>query len=336
MPQISVIMPIYNTNPDHLRQAVASILTQTFTDFEFIILNDSPKNLELDQVIETFHDDRIRYIKADKNLGIAESHNKLLALATGRYIAIMDHDDISLPDRLKKQYEYLETHPDVGICGTAYRRFGRISKIKTVYHPQEHDEIQAMLLFSCPIHHPSCMIRKSVLEQNHICYDKRFISLNDRKLYWDIAHHAKLHNLQDVLYQYRMHPMMTSKVRRQEIMNEQLVYREILLDKYGIKLSDKEKNILNTYVLNGRCRITSKLILQEIKDVLEKLICENQHLHFSDPKVLRRVCASYLVRRCKNAALRGGIPSKHILAKTTLPVKPPMWLKLFNFIRGCA
>ena len=88
VPKISVIMPIYNTNPKYLKKAVESILKQTFTDFEFLILNDSPKNTELDGIIKSFKDNRINYIKSDHNLGVAESHNKLLKLAKGKYIAI--------------------------------------------------------------------------------------------------------------------------------------------------------------------------------------------------------------------------------------------------------
>ena len=251
MPKVSVIMPIYNTNPLYLKAAVSSILTQTFPDFEFLILNDSPKNVELDRIISEFDDDRIVYLKSEHNLGIAEAHNRLLKKAKGKYIAIMDHDDISLPNRLKEQYAFMEAHPEVGLCGSAYKRFGRLSKIKTICHPIDHKIIQASLLFNCPIHHPSSMIRKSVLTRYSIAYDRRFISLNDRKLYLDISKRAELHNLPDVLYKYRVHPLMTSQVRRLEIMNEQLRYRESLLKKYGIKLTQDDHDVLNAYVLTG-------------------------------------------------------------------------------------
>ena len=334
MPKISVLMPIYNTNPEHLRCAISSILNQTFSDFEFLILNDSPKNLELDKVVEGFHDKRITYVKSEHNLGVAEAHNKLLKMAKGKYIALMDHDDISLPKRLERQYFYMEAHPQVGICGTAYRRFGKWTKIKTIIHPENHKQIQASLLFNCPIHHPSVLIRKSVLEKNHILYDKHFISLNDRKLYLDISQHAQLHNLSEVLYKYRIHPMMTSRVHRQEIMKEQLLYRDSLLKKYNFQLTAEELGILNGYVFNGRCWIKSKETLEKIKAVLEKLVLKNNIHPFADAEALEKVCANYLIKRSKNAALRGCVSSKRILKETTLPVKVPYWLILFNWIRG--
>ena len=81
MPKVSVLTPIYNTEPEHLRQAIESILNQTFTDFEFIILNDSPWNTEIEDIVLAYKDARIKYVKNDKNIGISKSRNKLLSLA---------------------------------------------------------------------------------------------------------------------------------------------------------------------------------------------------------------------------------------------------------------
>lgn len=332
MPKISVLMPIYNTNLKHLKVAISSILSQTFRDFEFLILNDSPENTRLDKIVESFNDPRIKYIKSSCNLGIAEAHNILLKKAKGEYIALMDHDDISLPQRLEKQYHYMENHKEVGICGTAYKKFGKWNKCKKVYHPIEHKDIEALLLFNCPIHHPSSMIRKSVLDEFNITYDTQFISLNDRKLYWELSRITKLHNIPEVLYEYRIHPTMTSRVRRPEIRKEQLNYRMNLLEAYGIRLDEAELDILNAYILNGRCLIDSNEILKQINVILEKLVSANQCNQFVDEIAFQKVCAKYLIKRCKNAALKGFVSSKKILAMTKLPVNCPWWLNVFNLI----
>ena len=333
-PKISVIMPFYDTHPLYLKKAVESVLGQTFGDFELILLNDSPENKKLDEVIWSFKDKRIKYLKSDYTLGVAEAHNTLLKVAKGKYIAIMDHDDISLPHRLEKQYAYMEAHKEVGICGTSYRRFGKLLKIKTIVHPQEHEKIKAALLFYCPLHHPSSMIRRALLEKFNIHYDKRFISLNDRKLYVDISKHARLHNLPDVLYKYRIHKKMTSKVHRNEIMKEQLRYRSFLLKRYGVRVSKEEEGILNTYIFNGRCRIKSEEILKKIELILNKLIRKNHQTHFADETALKELCGQYLIRRSKNAALKGFVSSRRILEKTALPIKCPLWLKVFNALRS--
>ena len=105
-PKISVLTPVYNTKPDALRAMIDSILSQTFTDFEFLILNDSPNNTELDNIVMSYTDKRIRYMKNDCNMGITKSRNKLIDLARGEYLAIADHDDISMPDRLKLESDF--------------------------------------------------------------------------------------------------------------------------------------------------------------------------------------------------------------------------------------
>ncbi len=336
MPEISVIMPIYNTNKIHLKLAIESILNQTFTNFEFIILNDSPQNTALDNIINSYKDSRIIYIKNNKNIGIAASHNVLIQKATGKYIALMDHDDISLPMRLEKQVTFMNTHPNIGICGTSFYRFGTAGKTKIIHHPTNNAHIKSLLFFKCPLLHPSCMIRTSVLKENHIKYKTQFISLNDRQLFLDISKHAKLHNIPDVLYKYRYHENMTSRVLRKEIRNEQAEFRNGFCDILGISLSASEKKIMNEYLLSGRCRIKDSSTLTKIEKLLDKLITANKHSAFVDEVAFNNVCAEYLIKRCLNACLYGRISSYTLLKNTKISLKntkKPLILTLFNFIK---
>src|SRR5574344_1855820 len=117
MPKISVLLPIYNTKEEYLRTSIESILNQTYKDFELLILNDSPDNYKLDEIVKSYKDIRIRYFKNDKNLGNTESNNKLLKIAQCAYLAIMDHDDISLPTRFEKEVQFLDNNPDIGVIG---------------------------------------------------------------------------------------------------------------------------------------------------------------------------------------------------------------------------
>ena len=110
-PKVSVLTPVYNTNPAYLRQMIESVLSQSFKDFEFLILNDSPENIEIENIIKSYKDERIKYFKNEKNTGISASRNRLLELAQGEYAAVSDHDDIMLPQRLEKQAEYLDNLP---------------------------------------------------------------------------------------------------------------------------------------------------------------------------------------------------------------------------------
>ena len=98
MPLISVTMPAYNTRESYLRAAIESILRQSFTDYEFIIVNDSPENPSVRAVVDSYRDVRIKYVENPSTLGVAQSYNHLLELAAGKYIAMMNHDDIALPE----------------------------------------------------------------------------------------------------------------------------------------------------------------------------------------------------------------------------------------------
>ena len=117
MPKVSVLMPLYKTNECFLREAIESILNQTFTDFEFLILDDCPEDSR-ERIVQSYKDKRIKYSKNEHNLGITPTRNKLIDMAKGEYLAIFDHDDISLPTRLEKEVKYLDENPDVGVVGT--------------------------------------------------------------------------------------------------------------------------------------------------------------------------------------------------------------------------
>ena len=111
MVKVSVLMPVYKTNEKFLREAIESILGQTFSDFEFLILDDCPED-DRESIVKSYDDKRIKYIKNEKNLGITPSRNKLIDMAEGEYLAVFDHDDISLPERFQKQVEFLDNHPE--------------------------------------------------------------------------------------------------------------------------------------------------------------------------------------------------------------------------------
>ena len=207
-PRVSILTPVYNTNIEHLRQCIDSILNQTFTDFEFIILNDSPENTELESEILSYSDKRIKYYKNDKNIGISESRNRLLQLARGEYIAIFDHDDISMPDRLACQVEFLDKHPKVGVVGGWLQNCE--SNEGTFVTPENDREIKIALTEDCFIAHTSSMIRKSVLTNNNIKYESEYTPCEDYRLWARLMDITEFHNIQRVLVKYRWHENNTT------------------------------------------------------------------------------------------------------------------------------
>jgi len=214
MPKISVLMPIYNTPKGYLKETIESILNQTFTDFEFLILNDSPDNTELDEIVASYKDKRIKYSKNEKNLGITPSRNKLINMARGEYLAVMDHDDISLPERFEKEVAYLDNNPDVGVVSCNIEEFPKKELIK---NPCEDADIKLALMRRCVVVHPATMIRKSVLDDNKIRYEERFSPAEDYALWCRLIPYTQFHNLREVLFRYRVYPGNTSSRQKNKM-----------------------------------------------------------------------------------------------------------------------
>ncbi|MBQ5728561.1 MAG: glycosyltransferase [Mailhella sp.] len=200
MPRISVLMPVYNTRPDHLREAITSILAQTFVDFEFLILNDCSTDPQVEEVVKSYSDPRIVYAVNEHNLGISGVRNRLLDMAQGEYLAVMDHDDVSLPARFERQVAYLDAHPEVGIVGTFTRgkENGKISQ-----PPTDDVSIKKMLMVHCRLTHPSCMLRRSVLQEHGIRYEEIFSPAEDYSLFARLIPVTKFAILPEVLFEYR-------------------------------------------------------------------------------------------------------------------------------------
>ena len=201
MPRVSVLMPVYNTHPEQLREAIDSILAQTFGDFEFLILNDCSTDPQVEEVVKSYSDPRIVYAVNERNLGISGARNRLLGMAKGEYLAVMDHDDISLPERFEKQVAFLDAHPEVGVLNT---QFDTVGKEKTSNIAMDDITIKKALMMHCgDMCHPSCMLRRSVLEEHGIRYEEMFSPSEDHALFCRLIPHTKFAALPDVLFMYR-------------------------------------------------------------------------------------------------------------------------------------
>ncbi len=230
-------MPVYNMAP-YIEEAICSILTQTYQDFEFLIIDDGSMDGTLD-IIRKFNDSRIRVIEHPINLGLIESLNQGIDLCTGEYIARMDGDDIALPHRLERQVTFMDIHQHCGVCGSQVRFLG-IDGVTT--KPLNHEEIRCWQLFHCSIVHPTVMIRKSVLENHGIRY-LYYYHAEDYEIWNRLAEVTQLVNLPDVLHIYRQHPNQISSIHRyaQEIQTETIRRDQLRL--LGIEPSAEEYQI---------------------------------------------------------------------------------------------
>ncbi len=201
-PKVTVLMPVYNAKI-YLREAIDSILNQTFRDFEFLIINDASTDSSKN-IILSYKDSRIRYFENKKNLGVARTLNRGLRLAKGEYIARMDADDISLPFRLERQVAYMYKHPRIAVCGTwlkaLYDTKGEIWKT-----PATHEEIRSLMLFHDAIFHPTVMIRTGIIKKYNLRYSESYPYAEDYELWIRITKHSLLANLPEVLLYHRVH-----------------------------------------------------------------------------------------------------------------------------------
>lgn len=195
-------MAVYN-GQDYLSEAIGSILNQTYKDFEFLVVDDGSTDQSA-KIIKEYKDKRLKYIH-QKNQGLAAALNNGVALAKGNYIARQDADDISYPNRLKEQLEFLETHHDVALLGSCFDIINVNSEIVgRSYHLDRNQDIQTEFLLRNPFGHGTVMVRKSVLQEVG-GYDGKQ-EIEDYELWWRIAKSYKVANLPESLYAWRVSP----------------------------------------------------------------------------------------------------------------------------------
>jgi glycosyltransferase involved in cell wall biosynthesis len=211
MPLVTVFMPVYN-GERYLHKAIDSILKQTYTAFEFLIINDGSIDKSVN-IIQSYNDPRIRLVHNEGNLKLITTLNKGLELARGKYIARMDCDDISLPERLKEQVEFMEKNEHIGICGTWVKTL--VSGLSlNVRYPTGPEEIKAQMLFRIAIAHPTVMMRASFIKQYKLQYRSTYLHAEDYELWNRCILLFPLANVPKVLLKYRINRNGISQKQR--------------------------------------------------------------------------------------------------------------------------
>lgn len=284
-------MPVFNADK-YLREAIDSILSQTFTDFEFIIINDGSTDGTKD-IILSYDDPRIVYLENEKNSGIVVTLNKGLDAARGTYIARMDADDISLPERFAEQIKFLEDHPDIIICGTDTEDFGEgiVPSIFTqVYDP---DLCSAGLIFNPCFGHPTVMWRASIMHDHNLRYDEDCRGFEDFRLWWEFAKYCRLSNLDRPLLRYRKHPEQVTKNENETTQVALRNFTRIRLELLGIEHNEKAVLLFDNYRRGAFSEFSEKEINEFIDLLL--IISRNQNLPLKTSKNAIRITGSKAV-----------------------------------------
>lgn len=207
-------MSVFKEPISWISMSIESILHQTFPNFEFLIINDNPLDTKLRCFLQEIvsKDRRVKILMNEKNIGLTKSLNKGLSASKGKYIARMDADDISDLRRLEKQYLFMEEHTDVIVLGSLIDYFGEASRWKlkdSIKYANE--DIKAQLLSGNCMVHPSVMIRKAILDENHIKYDEDYRHSQDYRLWEQLMDLGKFANLKDILLHYRVSNQQITK-----------------------------------------------------------------------------------------------------------------------------
>lgn len=265
-PKITVIMPVYNGEP-YLDEAINSILDQTFTAFEFLIIDDGSIDRSL-EIIRRYQDSRINLIINPVNKGLVDSLNLGLSLAKGEYIARMDCDDISKADRLEKQVKFLIEHPDIGVIGSCIDIINNNSKIiQTWIYPAESELIKWELFFHCPFAHPSIMFRKTLVKQVN-GYSDKYPHAEDYDLWWRLYELTNFANLSESLLLYRIHEKNITNVHRNIQIDNATKIHHYYLEKYLRKKIDYQVSC-NLFRHNFDNFLENKKVIKLILDIFK-------------------------------------------------------------------
>lgn len=294
-PLVSVAMSVHNTPEEFLRASIASILSQTYKNFELIIVDDASDEKTAALLREYAFRPRVKLLVNEKNLRLAGALNRAIRAAKGKYVARMDSDDVALPERFEKQVAFLEKHPDVDVLGTEalILKNGALSPMRK--RENAPWQIQGRIPFGCQgVLHPSVMLRAELFTRDAFFYDETFEVAQDFQLWSRIAPRRKIYVYPEPLLQYRVSEFQVSTAKRDKI----ALFRSkaILAQLANFEIAPtKEEETLHVQLSLGK-RVAS---VAALFDWAQRLCDANRRLKNYDP-----VAFEYYLRRLQfNSAL---------------------------------
>tara|TARA_B100000315_G_scaffold87519_1_gene80355 strand:- start:896 stop:1921 length:1026 start_codon:yes stop_codon:yes gene_type:complete len=299
-------MSTYN-GEKYLRESIESVLNQTFSDFEFLIIDDASTDSSQD-IINNYNDPRIILIENKDNIGQAESLNRGLREAKGDYIGRMDQDDLSLPQRVEKQVHFLDEHPEIGVCGT-FISFIDDNNLHR-YHSYLRDpmigsnELKAQLLFSPCFIHPTVMIRTSLLRKYDLAYNKNFEPAEDYWMWHELSSVTEFCNIPEKLLKLREHNRQRSIIdKRKQISGADIIRKQTLKSFVNDKLTE---NFESRFMMISRFEHLNELSdLRDAEECLSSLLEINQTKCRYDQNALKMVLSLVWYYLCMNSTHLG-------------------------------
>ena len=344
IPRVSVVIPTYNSE-SYIMDTIWSILEQDYDQFEVLIMNEKESEDRTKECIAFFEDPRIQVIQNETKLGLAKSLNLGFQLAKGEYIARADADDVYPKNRLRKQVEFLDANPEIDVCGSWQRHFGKRNYIHKP--PASKEEMRANLIFKCEVCHSTVMLRRDKFVALDVIYDDRYLS-EDYELWSRVANKMWFATIPEVLGEYRWNGenITAKKMDLLDIEAQKLVQRN-LKQAIGIEIPDKDLILLsgwknpfmegNLNQENLRCREAA--LLDQIEEQNKKVKAIDERA-FSKVLDERRVWAGIQKESVMNRVSRaiekkdsGGFLKK-MIKKLLKPLYRPFRIRYENRIMG--
>jgi glycosyltransferase involved in cell wall biosynthesis len=297
-PYISVLMCVYN-GETYLNEAIDSILNQSYSNFEFVIINDGSTD-KTEEIILSYKDKRIKYYKNEKNLKLIASLNKGLEICSGKYIVRMDADDIALPHRIETQMDFLKNHPDAGAVGSFVETIG-LNENYVIKFKTSPEKIKFELFFRNHLFHPTVTINSHILKQNNLKY-KNYLHAEDYKLWIDLSRKSNLYIIPEILLYYRLHGENISITNTgfQEEISKRI--RKDQFDELNIELNNTEERLYNSW-LTGKVKFNSDE-LEIILKLFDSIVQSNNITRIFDHNILANYfCEKAWGLACLNTAL---------------------------------
>ena len=284
IPTVSVVLPTFRSSKT-VKRAVDSIIAQTFTDWEMIVINDYGSDDGTAEIIRGCmkSDDRIRLIQLNKRYGLAESLNLGIRLSRGRYVARMDSDDVSKPKRFEKQVRLLDGDESTGICGTWQKHVG---SNEWLHRAAADDKVcRARLLFWCDLCHSTLMLRKEVFLSNGLFYDSNY-KAEDYELWTRAMEFTRIRNIPEVLGIYSEGEGITNSKLDELSAENGIIVANTLRCIFGIELDEQERSLFSqwNYTLEGDPDREKKL--RSLEEILRRIWGRNQELKSFDDSAL--------------------------------------------------
>lgn len=286
IPFVTVVMPVYNAEL-YLRESIESVLCQTFSDFEFHIIDDGSIDSSV-EIIKSYSDSRIYLWKNQTNKGVTQTLNEAYERINTKYIARMDADDIALSHRLQTQINFMEKNPEISIAGSWFSSTNFEIQYKP---PTKHDDIAVGLLENSQIGHPTIIIRNETWKKNKLSYSDDFLYAEDYECWCSsVIKGLKLANIPEFLLLYRSHEQQISTSKNLEQIkssytirtkyfhsnfpnlneNDLFIYENLISGNFKIYANYKSSSALI------KCLIKANLSSKKLSDTSLRLFLSNR------------------------------------------------------------